>query len=425
MNPHPPSSPEIPVDLTAVRQAEAIIRGRISETPCVRSRTLSRLTGAEVTLKLENLQFTGSFKDRGALVRLAALDPTERARGVIAMSAGNHAQAVAHHARTLGIPATIVMPRFTPNVKVEHTRDHGAMVVLHGDSLSEAAVRAREIAAERGLAFIHPYDDPLVIAGQGTVALEMLAAAPDLEVLVVPVGGGGLISGIAAAAKALRPDIEIIGVQSARYPAMLCALEGRPPRFGAYTIAEGIAVKEPGRITLSMVRRLVDGILTVDEPELEEAVLLLLEVEKTVTEGAGAAPLAALRRCRDRFAGRRVGLVISGGNIDLPVLAAVIQRGLVRSRRLTRLTLEIRDVPGELAKAADLLGRLGANVVQVIHQRIFTELPLQTTEVQFVLQIRGPVHLAELVEGLARAGYRPRLGDGAGTEGTEQTAGGD
>lgn len=408
----PPSGPEPPVDLAGVRRAARLLAGQIVETPCVRSQTLSELTGAEVTLKLENLQFTGSFKDRGALVRLAALGTAQRARGVIAMSAGNHAQSVAYHAQRLGIPAVIVMPCFTPNVKVEHTRAFGAEVVLHGETLSEAAVRAQVLAAARNLTFVHPYDDPLVIAGQGTIALEMLAAAPNLEVLVVPVGGGGLIAGMAVAAKAIRPEIQVYGVQSARYPTMRAALRGETPECGPYTIAEGIAVKEPGRNTLALIQRLVDDVLLADEADLERAVLLLLEIEKTVAEGAGAAPLAALCRYRERFSGRRVGLVISGGNIDLPVLASVIQRGLVRSRRLVRLTLELRDVPGELAKAAELLGRLGANVVQVLHQRIFTELPLQTTEVQFVLQIRGPGHLDEVIAGLGTAGYRLRLDGG-------------
>jgi threonine dehydratase len=330
------------------------------------------------------------------------------------MSAGNHAQSVAYHAQRLAIPAVIVMPRFTPNVKVEHTRAFGAEVVLHGETLSEAAVHAHALAAARGLTFVHPYDDPLVIAGQGTIALEMLAAAPDLEALIVPVGGGGLIAGMAVAAKAMRPEIQVYGVQTARYPSMRAALRGEVAECGPYTTAEGIAVKEPGRNTLALIRRLVDDILLTDEADLEQAVLLLLEVEKTVAEGAGAAPLAALCRYPEHFAGRRVGLVISGGNIDLPVLSAVIQRGLVRSRRLARLTLELRDVPGELAKAAELLGQLGTNIVQVLHQRIFTELPLQTTEVQFVVQTRGPGHLHEVMAALGSAGYRARLDGGDG-----------
>jgi len=400
--------------LETIHRAARALEGRISHTPCVHSATLSAITGAHVILKLENLQFTGSFKDRGAYVKLNALTQEQRARGVIAMSAGNHAQAVAYHARSLGIPAVIVMPKFTPNVKVEHTRAFGADVVLEGDGVAEAGEEAARIAAERRLTFVHPYDDPDVIAGQGTVGLEMLEANPELEVLVVPVGGGGLISGIAAAAKGLRPDIEIVGVETERFPAMLRSLEGRIPEFGAYTIADGIAVKHPGEHTLPMVRRLVDRILLVDEADIEAAVLLLLEVEKTVAEGAGAVPLAALMRYPDLFAGKRVGLVVSGGNIDLPVLSSIIQRGLVRSGRLVRLTLEIRDLPGELAKAAFLLGEAGANIVQVLHQRIFTELPVQNTEVQFVLQTRGPDHLLELQNTLRSSGYRLRVEGRAG-----------
>ncbi|MGA7983007.1 MAG: threonine ammonia-lyase, partial [Chromatiaceae bacterium] len=403
------------VTLEAIEQAAALLRGNIAATPCVRSQTLSALTGAEVILKLENLQFTGSFKDRGAFVKLAALTPEERTRGVVAMSAGNHAQAVAYRAQRLGIRAVIVMPRFTPNIKVEHTRAFGAEVILHGDSVSDAAERAQVIAAEHGLVLIHPYDDPAVIAGQGTIGLEMLAEAPSLDLLMVPVGGGGLVSGIATAVKALDPGIEIVGVEAASYPAMLRALEHTEPEFGLHTIAEGIAVKRPGRYTLEIAQRLVDRIVLVDEAEIEEAVLLLLEVEKTVAEGAGAAPLAALWRYRDEFADRQVGLVISGGNIDLPVLSAVIQRGLVRAGRLARLTVEIHDVPGELAKAAELVGTMGANIVQVLHQRIFTELPLQSTEVQFVLQTRGPDHLRELIAALRAAGHQVRLEDGRTT----------
>ncbi|MEA3277005.1 MAG: threonine ammonia-lyase [Pseudomonadota bacterium] len=412
MPPAESNNSDAPLGLEDVRSAADILRGHIVDTPCIRSATLSDITGADVTLKLENLQFTGSFKDRGALVRLTALSEQERARGVIAMSAGNHAQSVAYHAQRLGIPAVIVMPQFTPNIKVERTRAFGAQVELHGESLSEAGVRAAQIAEQRDLVFVHPYDDLAVIAGQGTIALEMLTEAPELEVLVIPVGGGGLISGMATAAKGLRPDLEIVGVETALYPSMARALEERPAEFGPYTIAEGIAVKQPGHYTLDVIRRLVDRILLVDEASIEEAVLLLLEVEKTVAEGAGAVPLAALRSYPEQFKGRRVGLVISGGNVDLPVLSSIIQRGLVRSGRLARLTLEIRDVPGELAKTADLIGRLGANIVQVLHQRIFTELPLQNTEVQFVLQTRGPSHLKELLATLRKAGYPPRVEGG-------------
>jgi threonine dehydratase len=400
------NTPECLVTLQRIHRAAEKLKGQVIASPCVHSATLSAITGARVVLKLENLQFTGSFKDRGAYVKLIALSPAERAGGVIAMSAGNHAQAVAYHAQRLGIPAVIVMPRFTPNVKVEHTRAFGAEVILQGEGVAEAGDYAAKIAEDRGLIFIHPYDDPDVIAGQGTIGLEMLSADSELDILVVPVGGGGLISGIAVAAKGLREDIEVVGVETERYPAMLRALEGHPPQFGAYTIADGIAVKRPGSQTLPIIRRFVDRILLVDEAEIEAAVLLLLEVEKTVAEGAGAVPLAALIRYPQQFANKKVGLVISGGNIDLPILASIIQRGLVRSGRLVRLTLEIRDLPGELAKAASLIGDAGANIVQVLHQRIFTELPVQNTEVQFVLQTRGPDHLVELANALRSAGYR-------------------
>jgi threonine dehydratase len=397
------------VELEDVRRAAGLLRGQVIDTPCVHSETLSAITGARVALKLENLQYTGSFKDRGALVRLSALSAAERRRGVIAMSAGNHAQSVAYHARRLGIPAVIVMPTSTPNVKVGRTRAFGAQVILHGDSLAESASEADRIAAERNLVFIHPYDDPDVIAGQGTIGLEILRQAPETEVLVVPIGGGGLISGIATAAKALRPGIEVVGVETSGYPSMLRHLEGRRPEFASATIAEGIAVKRPGRITREIVRRLVDRILLVDEPEIEQAVLLLVEVEKTVAEGAGAVPLAAVRRYPEGFAGRQVTLVISGGNIDMPVLSTIIQRGLVRSGRLARFSVSMRDRPGELALVAGLVGRAGGNIVQVLHQRIFTELPLQATEIQLVLQTRGPDHVGELQARLEEAGYEVRV----------------
>jgi threonine dehydratase len=399
------------ITLSDIRRAARMLGGHILATPCVQSATLSEITGAQVVLKLENLQFTGSFKDRGAYLKLRSLTPEQRARGVIAMSAGNHAQAVAYHARNLGIPAVIVMPRFTPNVKVEHTRAFGAEVVLHGEGVAEAGERAAEIAAERELIFVHPYDDPLVIAGQGTIGLEMLDSAPDLEVILVPVGGGGLISGIATAAKGLRPNIEIVGVETERFPSMLRALDGIEGEAGPYTIADGIAVTEPGKHTLPIIRERVDRILLVNETDIEAAVLLLLEIEKTVAEGAGAVPLAAISRYAGQFADKKVGLVISGGNIDLPVLSSIIQRGLVKTGRLVRLTVAVRDLPGELAKVASLLGDTGANIVQVLHQRIFTELPLQTTEIQCVLQTRGPEHLEELMAVLGEAGYSYRIED--------------
>ena len=397
------------VTLESIREAAAALEGTIVETPTTHSITLSQMTGAEVWLKHENLQFTASFKERGALTKLTGLDEATRARGVIAMSAGNHAQAVAYHAQRLGIPVTIVMPRFTPNVKVEHTRVFGAEVILCGESLEDAGSLAHEIARNRGLCFIHPYDDPEVICGQGTIALEMLAAVPDLDALVIPVGGGGLIAGNAVAAKAIRAPIEIVGVEAARFPAMRQALAGDTIECGASTIAEGIAVKEPGRLALPIVRKLVSSIVLVDEICLEEAVLLLLEVEKTVVEGAGAAALAALLAEPERFAGRRVGLVLSGGNIDLLPLASVIQRGLVRSSRLVRVRVEVRDVPGSLAEVARLIGAAGGNIIETHHHRAFTNLPLQTAEVEFVVQTRGDDHVREILEGLGAAGYRAEL----------------
>ncbi len=310
--------------LQTIQDAAARLRGQVLETPCVESKTLSQIVGAQVFLKFENLQFTASFKERGACNRLAQLSPEERARGVVAMSAGNHAQGVAYHAQRLGVRAVIVMPRFTPGVKVERTRGFGAEVVLHGDTLEEARQHAYQLAEAQGLAFVHPYDDEAIAAGQGTLALEMLREQPGLDVLVVSVGGGGLIAGVATAAKALKPGIEVVGVQTQRFPSMVNAVQGTHHPMGTATIAEGIAVGTPGRITQEVVARLVDDLLLVDEGDIEQAVLMLLEIEKTLVEGAGAAGLAALVRHPARFAGRKVGLVLSGGNIDPLLLAAII-----------------------------------------------------------------------------------------------------
>lgn len=394
------------ITLADIRAAAAAIRDTVVDTPCVRSRTLSEITGVDLVLKLENLQFTGSFKDRGALVKLLALSEAERRRGVVAMSAGNHAQAVAYHAQRLGIPALIVMPRYTPDIKTEHTRRFGAEVILHGEILAEAAELARRLAAERGLTLVHPYDDPQVIAGQGTIALEMLEAWPDLDVLVIPVGGGGLIAGNAIAARALKPDIEIIGVETRRFPSMQQALQGKPAECGTATLADGIAVKTPGKLTLPVIRELVSTIQLVDETDIERAVLLLIEVEKLVAEGAGAVGLAAVLAKRASLAGRKVGLIISGGNIDLPVLSSIIQRGLVRSGRLVRIRVDMRDVPGTLARVAACIGDGGANIVELAHQRTFSVLPLQLVGVEFVLQTRGLEHVREIMRSLQQAGYR-------------------
>ena len=381
--------------------AAARIAGAVVRTPCLESRTLSQLSGARVFVKFENLQFTASFKERGALNKLLMLTPAESARGVVAMSAGNHAQAVAHHASRLGIRATLVMPRYTPNVKVEQTRRLGAEVMLHGDDLDAASDRANALAAERGLTFVHPYDDPAVIAGQGTVALEMLEEHPALDALVIPVGGGGLASGCALAA----PGIALYGAEAERFPSMRQALAGEAIACGRDSVAEGIAVKRPGVLTREILRTHAREMLLVSEIELEEAVLLLLEVEKTVAEGAGAASLAAVLRHRELFAGTRVGIVLSGGNIDMLALASIIERGLARSRRLVRLRVQLSDRPGALADVTRILAESGANVIEIAHERSFGRVPLKEAQVEFVLSTRGGEHLGEIRAALAAGGY--------------------
>ncbi|MDX2257950.1 MAG: threonine ammonia-lyase [Hyphomicrobiaceae bacterium] len=393
-----------PLTLAAIYDAARTISAQVVDTDCDQSRTLSAMFGADIWLKFENLQFTGSFKERGALNRLSALSPDEQARGVIAMSAGNHAQGVAYHARRLGIPAVIVMPEATPTVKVENTRAHGAEVALVGATLEEAAAFARAEGARRGLVFVHPYDDPLVIAGQGTIALEMLRDCPDLDCLVVPIGGGGLISGIAVAAKAMKPGIEIVGVQARLYPSMRNAVMGETGPMRGDTLAEGIAVKAPGRITTDLVRAYVDDIVLVDEPHLERAVSLLLTIEKTLVEGAGAAGLAALIAEPARFTGRKVGIVLCGGNIDTRLLASVLTRELAREGRLAQLSIDIPDKPGQLAIVAATIAAAGANVVEVYHQRVFTDLPAKGTELHVVVETRDRAHLAAVVTGLEEKG---------------------
>jgi threonine dehydratase len=392
-----------------VREAAAAIAGHVVETPCIASRTLSGITGAEVWLKFENLQFTAAFKERGALNKLRTLTAAQRAAGVLAVSAGNHAQAVAYHAERLGIRATIVMPRFTPHVKVERTRGFGAEVILAGETFDEARQVGLANATERGATLVHPYDDPLVIAGQGTIAIEMLGAAPQLDVLVVPVGGGGMIAGMAIAAGNLKPGIEVVGVETSGFPAVHCALHGRAAAFAGSTIAEGIAVKEPGALTLPIIRERVADVLLVDDGDIEQAIVQLLEIEKTVVEGAGAAGLAALLRHPARFRGRKVGVVLSGGNIDPLVLSDIIERGLVRSGRLARLRVEMRDLPGALAKVTACLAEANANIEEVHHQRAFTDLPVLSAEVEFVLQTRGPEHVQEILAALGRSGFQAEL----------------
>ena len=397
------------ITLSDIKAAATILQGQILDTPCVESRTLSEITGAQVYLKFENLQFTASFKERGACNKLTQLTPEERARGVIAMSAGNHAQGLAYHAQRFGIRAVIVMPRFTPGVKVERTRGFGAQVVLHGDSLDEARRHAFEMAARENFVFVHPYDDEAIVAGQGTVALEMLATVPDLDTLVVPVGGGGLIAGMAVAAKAIKPSIEIIGVQTVRFASMVDAVCGTTHATGVSTIAEGIAVGTPGTITQEIAKRLVDDWLLVDEGDIEQAVLMLLEIEKTVAEGAGAAGLAALVRHPERIRGRRVGSVLSGGNIDPLLLAALIERGMARSGRLARIRVGVRDVPGVLASITATVADAGANIEEVHHQRAFTSLAAQSVEIDLVLQTRDHAHVTEVLERLRATGVEAAL----------------
>jgi threonine dehydratase len=393
------------VTLADVEKAAQTISGSVLNTDFDPSRTLSDILGCNVWLKFENLQFTASFKERGALNRLTALDEASRKRGVIAMSAGNHAQGVAYHANRLGIPATIVMPVGTPMVKVENTRGHGAEVIVTGDTLEDAAAFAHQYGREKGLIFIHPYDDPLVIAGQGTVGLEMLEAVPDLDTLVVPIGGGGLISGIAVAAKAVKPSIKVIGVQAALYPSMYNAVKGANLPMRGDTLAEGIAVKSPGRITTELVRRYVDDIVLVSEPDLERAVSLLINIEKTVVEGAGAAGLAAVLAHRERFAGCTVGLVLCGGNIDTRLLAGVLTRELARDGRLSQLQIDLVDRPGQLARVAQLLGDAEANIVEVSHQRVFSDLPAKGTLLEVVIETRDRAHLDATVAKLKAAGF--------------------
>jgi len=403
-----------PVTLDDVEAARGRLTGAIVDTDCDWSRTLSDILGCKVWLKFENQQFTASFKERGALNRLSTLSPSDKKCGVIAMSAGNHAQGVAYHAHRLAIPATIVMPVNTPTIKVVNTRRHGAEVVLTGETVEEAAAFAQAHGRERGLTFIHPYDDPLVIAGQGTLALEMLGTAPEIDTFVVPIGGGGLISGIAVAAKALKPGIRVIGVQAELYPSMYNAINGTSLPMRGDTLAEGIAVKAPGHITQAIVRDLVDDIVLVSEQEIEHAVSLLINIEKTVVEGAGAAGLAAALKAPELFRGRVLGLVLCGGNIDTRLLASVLSRELAREGRLTQLAIDLVDRPGQLAKVANLLGEVGANIVEVSHQRIFSDLPAKAALLELVIETRDRDHLNETVASLKAGGFEVEVSTNPG-----------
>lgn len=402
----------LPVRHADILAAAKRIADAIERTPARHTRTLSALAGCDIWLKFENLQFTASFKERGALNKLLTLTDAERARGVIAMSAGNHAQGVAYHAGRLNLPATIVMPEGTPFTKIKHTRDLGAEVVIHGTNLADADARARTLAEARGLTFIHPYDDPDVIAGQGTVALEFLEQMPELDALVVPVGGGGLISGIAVAAADMKPGVQVFGVQSKLYPSMYNAVKDQVIPASGLTIADGIAVKEPGALTRAIIAALVTDLLLVEEADIETAITQLLEIEKTLAEGAGAAALAAVMGHKALFRGRRVGVVVSGGNIDMRMLSTVILRDLARQGRILSLVVTIEDQPGLLGRVADLVGAAGGNIIEVSHNRLMTGVSARTADLGLVIEARDATHAADIKARLEQAGYRLRNASG-------------
>ena len=401
-----PSRPIVTVD--DIRAAAERLKGRIERTPCRLSRTLSRVTGAEVWVKFENLQFTAAYKERGALNKLLLMSEGERRRGVIAASAGNHAQGLAFHAANLGVPTVIVMPRNTPMVKVEHTRDFGAEVILHGETYDEAAAYAEEVRQERQMVFVHPFNDPDVIAGQGTVALEMLEDAPDLEAMAIPIGGGGLMAGMATAAKAIRPEIALYGVEPAMYPSFTARMRGLKTSGGGQTIAEGIAVKAVGELTYAVLRPLIQDVLLVEEPQLEQAVALYANVEKTVVEGAGAASLAALLSYPQLFGGRKTGVIITGGNIDSRLLASVLTRELVREKRIVSLRIVGDDRPGLLGAVSNIIGGCGANIIEVAHNRLALDVPAKGAEFDILIETRDAAHSQDVVEALRAAGYTPR-----------------
>ena len=402
------------ITIKDIEAARRVIKGAVLRTPMLPAPRLSALTGADVYVKYENLQVTNSFKDRGALVKLTSLSEAERKRGVVAMSAGNHAQSVAYHAARLGIPATIVMPVTTPFVKVAATRSHGAEVVLDGETVAEAQLRCEQIQSERGMTLVHPYDDPLIMAGQGTIACEMLEDAGDLDCLVIPVGGGGLIAGNAIAARAIKPDIEIVGAEAALYPAVWNALHNESRPIGGATLAEGIAVKNVGKLTLPVIRELVSGIVLVTEAELERAVNAYLTLQKTMAEGAGAAGLAALLAEPARFRGKKVGLILCGGNIDPRILASIMVRELERETRIVSFRLTIPDRPGVLGIIATRLGELGANILEVEHRRLMLDVPAKGAKLDVIIETRDGAHAAEIMAALATDGYHPvRLAGGA------------
>ena len=402
------TSAPLPVTLADIEAAAKAIEGQIEHTPLRYSRTLSEITGAQVWIKFENLQFTASFKERGALNKLLSLSNSEKAAGVIAMSAGNHAQGVAYHASRLGIPSTIVMPKGTPFVKIEHTRNFGATVIIHGETLADADAHARQLEKERGLTFVHPFDDKHVIAGQGTIGLEIMEALPDFDVMVIPVGGGGLSAGIATAIKARRPATSIIGVEPALYPSLSAELRGEEAKVGGATIAEGIAVKKVGKLTSQILRALMERVILVSEDELERAVTLFATVEKSVAEGAGAAGLAALLAEPELFKGRKVVLVLCGGNIDTRLLASVLTRSLVREKRITSIRIIGNDQPGLLAKVSTVIGDNGGNIIEVFHNRMALDVPAKGAEFDITIETRDARHTQEIIDALNAAGFPPR-----------------
>jgi threonine dehydratase len=404
----------MPLSFEDIRNAHHLLKGNVVRTPFLFSPKLSELTGAEVHVKFENLQVTNSFKDRGAYVKLASLSEDERRRGVIAMSAGNHAQAVAYHAKRLGIPATIVMPETTPFTKVERTRAHGADIVLSGETLADSQAAAEPIRAEKGLVLVHPYDDDRIIAGQGTIGIEMLEDEPGLDVIVVPVGGGGVISGIAVAAKHMKPDIEITGVEVKLYASMYHALRGQTTKCGGSTLAEGIAVKNVTERTVALCKRHVDDVRLVGESDIERGVMAYLAHQKTLAEGAGAAALAALFADPAHFRRRKVGLLLSGGNIDQRILASIIYRELEREQRIVNLRIEIDDRPGVLGKIATLLGKHGANILEVSHRRMFLDIPAKGAELEIMIETRDGRHAEEIVKVIEAQGFVTRVLDAPG-----------
>jgi threonine dehydratase len=394
--------------LDSIRAAAARLAGQIERTPCRYSRTLSKITGAEVWVKFENLQFTAAYKERGALNKLMLLSEAEKAKGVIAASAGNHAQGLAYHGARLGVPVTIVMPRTTPFIKVQHTRDFGANVVIEGETYDDANAHARKLQEEQGLTFVHPFDDYDIMAGQGTIALEMLEDAPDLEIMPVPIGGGGLISGVATAAKAVKPDIRIIGCEPAMYPSFTAKMRGVAAHCGGQTIAEGVAVKQVGELTYGVARPLLDDVLLLEEPHIEQAVALYCNVEKTIAEGAGAASLAALLAYPERFRGKKCGLILCGGNIDTRLLASVLTRELVRAQRLVSLRIVGDDRPGLLSTVANVIGTMGANIIEVNHNRLALDVPAKGAEFDITIETRDAQHTQDVMDALREKGYPPR-----------------